>query len=217
VIVDAHLDIAFNAIAEGRGFEGAPSPGYALSRDALTAAGVGLVFPTIFVAPDRPAFTDTGPWTYRTAREASLMAHAQVSYYRSIGLPLIRTASELKRYRRSWRPGRLAGVLLMESADPIAAPSDLRQWLDLGVRVIGPAWSRTRYTGGTGAPGGLTALGRELLAKMAAAGVILDLTHMADRAVDEALAAYRGPIIATHAGARAIRPGQRQLTDAVVQ
>ncbi|MGI8610263.1 MAG: membrane dipeptidase, partial [Candidatus Dormibacteria bacterium] len=144
MIVDAHLDIAYNAIAEGRPFEGKPAPGYALSRDTLIEAGVGLIFPTLFVAPDRRAFTETGSWTYRTPREAALMAEAQVAYYRSVGLNLLRTAPEVRAYRSSWRRGRLAGVLLMESADPIVTPADLQLWLERGVRVIGPAWSRTR-------------------------------------------------------------------------
>jgi membrane dipeptidase len=81
------------------------------------------------------------------------------------------------------------------------------------VRIIGPAWGRTRYSGGTGAPGGLTDLGRQLLKAMRRKHVILDLSHMADQAVAEAFATWRGPIIASHANARAIVPGDRQLTD----
>ena len=51
----------------------------------------------------------------------------------------------------------------MEGADPIETPSQLGAWTERGVRIIGPAWGRTRYAGGTGAPGGLTALGGQLL------------------------------------------------------
>jgi len=43
VIVDAHLDIGWNAIAHGRGFPGRPAKGYVVSRSALERARVGLV------------------------------------------------------------------------------------------------------------------------------------------------------------------------------
>ena len=43
--------------------------------------------------------------------------------------------------------------------------------------------------------------------------LILDLSHMADQAVADAFALWRGPIMASHSNARAIVPGDRQLTD----
>src|SRR5450759_3387753 len=53
VIVDAHLDIGWNAISAGRGFLAPPAPGYLLSRSPLIPAGVGLVFATLYTAPAR--------------------------------------------------------------------------------------------------------------------------------------------------------------------
>jgi len=217
MIVDAHLDIAYNALAEGRPFQGAAAPGYLVSRDALKAAGVGLVFPTIFAPPRRKTFTDSGAWSYRNAREAYLIGLAQLGYYRSAGLRLLRTGAEVREYRNSWRPGDLAGVLLMESADPIETPAQLPEWFDRGLRIVGPAWARTRYCGGTGAPGGLTDAGRLLLEEMQRLEMILDLTHMADRSWRESLETFPGSIIATHAGARALNPGQRQFPDDLVR
>jgi membrane dipeptidase len=216
MIVDAHLDIAFNALAAGRPFHGAPASGYLVSQEALQGAEVGLIFPTIFAAPRRRTFSDPGPWCYRSPREANLMGMAQVGYYRSVGLRLLRSAAELRQYRKAWRPGQLAGVLLMENADPIESPEQLPQWFDLGLRLVGPAWARTRYCGGTGAPGGLTGAGRDLLRQMGLLGMVLDLSHMADRSWREALEMYQGPVIATHAGARALNPGQRQFSDELI-
>ncbi|TMG64043.1 MAG: peptidase M19, partial [Chloroflexi bacterium] len=92
-------------------------------------------------------------------------------------------------------------------------PAQLGAWTDRGVRIIGPAWGATRYSGGTGAPGGLTELGRQLLKAMRRKHVILDLSHMADQAVADAFSMWRGPIMASHSNARAIVPGDRQLTD----
>ena len=214
MIVDAHLDIGWNAIAGGRGFLEAAAPGYVISRSALARAGVGLVFATLYTAPARATRAMRTRFVYENAHEAHIMALAQVNYYRSCGLQLIHTKAELRAYVSGWRRGQVAAVILMEGADPVETPSQLGAWIDRGVRVIGPAWGATRYSGGTGAPGGLTDLGVQLLKAMRRKRVILDLSHMADQAVAEAFAVWRGPIIASHSNARAIVPGDRQITDA---
>jgi membrane dipeptidase len=214
MIVDAHLDIGWNAVAGGRGFLADPAPGYVISRSALAGAGVGLVFATLYTAPARATRSMRTRFVYENAHEAHIMAVAQVNYYRSCGLQLIRTRAELDGYVRGWRRGHLAAVMLMEGADPVETPSQLGAWTDRGVRVIGPAWGATRYSGGTGAPGGLTDLGVQLLKAMRRKRVILDLSHMADQAVADAFAMWRGPVIASHSNARAIVPGDRQITDA---
>lgn len=218
MIVDAHLDIAWNALWEGRGFQ-SPSPrSYMVNREALAGAGYGLVFASLFTAPaSARGFGSVIPLGYRTPHEAHMAGRVQVGYYRSIGLELITTREQLHAYMRTWRPGRIAAVLAMENADPIETPAQLPDWLSYGVRVIGPAWSRTRYCGGTNAPGGLTADGRLLLTAMQRRGVILDLSHMADASVRDALPMWRGPLVATHAGARALCPRQRQLRDSVIR
>ncbi len=217
MIVDSHLDIAWNALAEGRGFNGPPAQGYLISRDSLVAAGVGLVFATVFTAPRGASkLLPKNPFLYDTPREANLIGRLQVGYYASVGLRLLRTRSQLRAYQRAWRPGKLAAILLMENADPIESPAQVGEWAQLGVRIIGPAWARTRYCGGTDAPGGLTDLGRELLRTMARHEVILDISHMADRSVRESLEAWQGPVVATHGGARALNPGQRQFEDRAI-
>src|SRR6266849_127454 len=213
MIVDAHLDIGWNAISAGRGFLQPPARGYLVSRSSLVAADVGLVFATLYTAPARARRSMRTRFVYESPHEAHIMAMAQVNYYRSCCLDLIGTRAELAAYARGWRKGRLAAVMLMEGADPVETPAQLGAWTERGVRIIGPAWGRTRYSGGTGAPGGLTDLGRQLLKAMGRKHVILDLSHMADQAVADAFAMWRGPIMASHSNARAIVPGDRQITD----
>ena len=214
MIVDAHLDIAWNAISAGRGFQSAPAPGYVVSRQSLGAAGVGLVFATLYTAPAHAKHAMQTRFVYENEREARLMALAEVNYYMSCELQLIGTKAELEAYVRGWRKGKLAAVLLMEGADPVETPAQLGAWTDKGVRIIGPAWGATRYCGGTGAPGGLTDLGVQLLKAMKRKKVILDLSHMADESVADAFAIWRGPIMASHSNAREIVPGDRQIIDA---
>ena len=212
MIVDAHLDIAWNAVSAGRGFLGPPAPGFLVSRSTLITNGVGLVFATLYTAPARAGRSMRTRFVYENAHEAHIMAVAEVNYYRTCGLQLIRDSAELESYVGSWKRGRLAAVLLMEGADPIEDPSQLGAWTEMGVRIIGPAWGGTRYSGGTGAPGGLTELGVQLLRAMRRKKVILDLSHMAEQAVADAFAMWRGPIMASHSNSRELVPGDRQVT-----
>lgn len=216
MIVDAHLDIGWNAVSAGRPFLGSPAPGYLVSRASLAGARVGLVFATLYTAPARAGRSMRTRFVYENPHEAHLMAEAQVNFYRASGLPLIGSRAELSAYIDGWRKGRLAAVMLMEGADPVESPSQLGAWVERGVRIIGPAWGRTRYSGGTGAPGGLTELGRQLLKAMRRKRVILDLSHMAEQAVHDAFRLWRGPIMASHSNARLLVPGDRQLSDETV-
>src|SRR4029077_4212997 len=143
-----------------------------------------------------------------------IMARSQVSYYQACDLQLIRDLRELERYVRGWKRGQIAAVMLMEGADPIETPSQLGAWTDMGLRIIGPAWTGTRYSGGTRAPGGITPLGVQLLKAMRRKKVILDISHMADQAVADAFKLWRGPIMVSHSNARELVPGDRQITSA---
>src|ERR1700704_1670885 len=103
LIVDAHLDIAWNAIAAGRGFLAPPAPGYLVSRSSLVTAGVGLVFATLYTAPARAGRAMRTRYVYENAHEAHIMATSQVNYYKSCGLQLIGDKGELKTYVGGWR------------------------------------------------------------------------------------------------------------------
>ena len=227
MIVDAHLDIAYNALLNGHNYLGDPPPGYIISKKALTDAGVGLACVTLMCAPESarkmirnlagPAGSNPGDLFYRTGRDAALIAQAQIGYYRSVGLELIGDRERLERYVNNWRPGQLAAILILEGADAVVTPAALGEWARSGLRIVGLAWTRTRYAGGTGRPGGVSAAGRKLLGAMRRHRLILDLSHMADRAVADAFDQWHGPVMASHSNARSLVPGDRQITDQTIR
>src|SRR5437773_11619325 len=93
--------------------------------------------------------------------------------------------------------------------------------MERGVRIVGLAWARTRYSVGTGEPGPLTPEGRRLLDVMSELGLILDLSHASDESFLEALDRFQGTAIVSHANARALlkdypRP-ERMLTDEMIE
>jgi membrane dipeptidase len=117
----------------------------------------------------------------------------------------------------SGRP-RLGVIISMEGADPILAPTDVPAWWDAGLRIISLShYGNARYSHGTGSLGGLNEDGPALLREMERADMILDVTHLADDAMDQALGLFGGTVIASHHNCRALVNRQRQLRDSDIR
>ena len=153
MIVDSHLDIAWNALMHGRGFN-SPSPrSYMVNRDALARAGYGIVFATVFTAPRNPrGMAALIPYGYGTAREAYLLGRQQIGYYESVGLDLITTRKQLRAYLRDWKPGRLAAVLEMDCHVPHAVDHLAQLVVALGVRELPEDRLQAERRGASSAP-----------------------------------------------------------------
>ena len=64
---------------------------------------------------------------------------------------------------------------------------------------------------------GLTDAGREMIRRMEARGVILDVAHASETAIDDALAIATRPVVASHTGLRGVIDNRRNLPDAQLE
>jgi membrane dipeptidase len=235
LIIDAHEDLAVNALLMGRDPrlsaedkrqaddpQAPPKRGGRpmLGLPNLISGNVRVVFATLYASPDNAAHPLPGQH-YKTAEEAEAMGRAQLAYYTDLAasdprVALIHTRADLERVIAAETP-QVGFVVLMEGADPIIRPEDASRWFADGVRIVGTSWGATRYAGGTGAPGPLTPLGRALMPELERAGLILDTSHMAEASFFEALDLFHGPVIASHSNARALVPTDRQLSDDMIR
>jgi membrane dipeptidase len=245
LIVDAHADLAWNALTFGRDYtrsaletrrREAEEKSPAIEHNGLCCVGlpewlagrVAVVFGTLFAAPARRRAGNWDSQTYETADQAHAIGLAQMEYYRRLAagcnsIRLIGSRPDLEAVLATWaddqpEDGRQVGLVpLMEGADPIREPEEAGFWFDQGVRIVGLAWAATRYAGGTGEPGALTEAGHRLLDTMAAVGLMLDLSHVAEEAYFQALDRFDGMVLVSHANPRRFVPTDRGLSDEMIR
>ncbi|MEZ3500317.1 dipeptidase [Pantoea sp. KPR_PJ] len=120
--------------------------------------------------------------------------------------------------------GVLALVAHIEGADALDAEGEqLQAFYDAGVRSIGPFWNLpNRFGAGvTGAfPGspdsgpGLTEAGKALIRQANALNMLIDVSHMNEKAFWDTAKYSTSPLVATHSNAHALCAQPRNLTDA---
>jgi len=250
ILIDAHQDITYNMLTFGRDYRlsagetrqreaGTETP----LRNGHTLMGwpeyqhgqVALIFAVVFAMPQRYASAAWETLVYRDLSEADRLIRRQFDLYhrlsgddpdkfrlvldrRDLGETLAAWEAAPAIYPNSTHPVGL--VLSLEGAEGIRAPEVLEEFWEMGLRLVGPVWAGGRFCGGMYEPGGFTSEGYALLERMAALGFGLDITHMSEKSALQALDAYGGIVIASHANARALLRGadsERHLSDGVIQ
>ncbi len=230
--IDAHQDIAYNALSFGRDYTRPALETRRLETDTPTPSQtgqsllgwpdyqrgqVGLIVATLFIAPKRPPVHDWETQTYRNPQEGSWLIRKQIDYYRRLvdeqpdKFVLVRNRRELLQALQPWEdsPAQypeithpVGLVMSLEGAEGLLAPEELEEFAELGLHLVGPVWGGGRYCGGTFEPGKFTSEGFRLLEVMAGLGYVLDISHMNEESARQALDIYPGTIIASHANAR---------------
>ena len=113
---------------------------------------------------------------------------------------------------------RIGLVLSLEGCEPLGTdPESIDVFWHLGVRLVGLTWNRRNaFADGCSEPpgGGLSTLGRELVDRLVWLGAAIDLAHASERTFEDVLArSGDAPVLASHAGCRAIHDIPRNLSD----
>lgn len=115
--------------------------------------------------------------------------------------------------------GKRVVYLSIENAWPLGDDvTMLRPFYAMGVRIAGFAHFRTNQFADSSTDAarwdGLSPLGVQLLAEMNRLGVVPDLSHSSDRALDDALRLSKTPLVLTHSGCKAVMDHPRNIDDA---
>lgn len=132
---------------------------------------------------------------------------------------LATTAADIRRIEQT---GRIASLIGVEGGHQIDGRlSVLRQYKALGVAYMtlthgtSLEWadSSTDDARTNGGAGGLNAFGKQVVSEMNRIGMIVDVSHVADTTMRDALGVSKAPVIASHSGARAVTNAPRNIPD----
>ncbi len=120
------------------------------------------------------------------------------------------------------RRGRIASLLGMEGGTSIdGSLGVLRQMYDLGARYMTLTHSKTTDWADSAqdAPqhDGLTDFGVQVVQEMARLGMLIDLSHVSEATMHDAMNASGAPVIFSHSGARAVNGHARNVPDSVLE
>lgn len=237
-IIDGHLDLSMNAIEWNRdlsqpldsirareaNMKDKPDRGKGtVCLPELRKGRIGIVVATQLARVSPRGNPSLSAWS--SPQQAWAMTQAQLSWYKEMEalgeMVPVRNLDELEAHLQLWDSPEIPDekkaigyILSLEGADSLVEISYLNRAYEYGLRAIGLShFGPGRYAGGTKSTGGITEKGFELLREIERLGLILDVTHLTDKAFDEAISKFEGSIWASHHNVRKLVPNQRQLAD----
>jgi microsomal dipeptidase-like Zn-dependent dipeptidase len=135
-------------------------------------------------------------------------------------LVLVKNQQDMAAFVKAWTVDhqRVAAVLATEGLHPLEGKLENVDVLyDAGFRIAGLTHFFDNEVGGSAhgmEKGGLTPFGREVVTKLEAKGILIDLAHASKPLIDDVLAVAKRPVLVSHTGVAGTCPGPRNLTDA---
>ena len=174
---------------------------------------VGAQFWSVWI----PA-TTTGPEAVKTTLEQIDVVRTMVEKYPR-DLEMAYSAADIVRIHKA---GRIASLIGIEGGHQIdnSLPV-LRQMFVLGVRYMTLTHSRNTdwADAATEDPkhDGLTRFGRVVVGEMNRLGMLVDLSHVSEKTMKDALETTKSPVIFSHSDARALNDHPRNVSDDVLK
>jgi membrane dipeptidase len=213
-VVECHTDIAVDIRRRRAAGEPAPLGDDYLAR--LREGGVRIQLHT--VGGDVPGGYDVGGSTAACAR--TMIEDARTEAAGAPGLRLVETAADLDAAIADDQVGLLLhfeGLRPMLETDGLqgALPA-LRGYHDLGLRSVQLTWNGGNDLAdgvGVEAPRRLAGPAVPIVRELETLGIVLDVAHLAEPAFWDLMGIAQGPVVCSHANARALCGHARNLTD----
>jgi membrane dipeptidase len=215
LVVDMHADTTQRLVDENVDLDQRLADGH---LDAVRAkeGGLDAQFFSIWVEPE--LFGSTGP-------RAMKRADIQIEAVRALAAKhpetweLATTAADARRIAAD---GKIAAFMGLEGGYAIDEKlENVDRYYQMGVRYMSGAWTvSTSWAGSSGdeigKTRGLTDFGKEVIREMNRLGMMVDVSHLSDKAFWDIVSTSTKPVIATHSGCRAIADVPRNLTDDMI-
>jgi membrane dipeptidase len=217
ILLDSHNDVTSRTVD---GFDiGERSTTGHTDLPRLKQGGVGGVFFAVYVDGK---YDKTGNSANRALQMIDTVRHDIAGKYPK-DFQLAYTADDIVAARRS---GKIAAMMGIEGGHAIEdSPRLLRDFYLLGVRYMTLTHFNTNHWADSSGDiddkavehhNGLTPLGKDIVREMNRLGMIVDISHTADKTFWDAIDTSKAPIFASHSSCRALCNVPRNMTDEMI-
>ena len=215
IVIDTHADTPQRFLDENYDIASTdPKDHGHISLDKAKAGNLGAEFFSIWVDPD----TNRGHFARHTL-DLIDSVYEQAAHHPDRMMMAFSVAD----IEHAHRQHKLAALLGIEGGHSIENDIRLlRDFYRLGVRYMTLSWSNTNEwadsSGDINDPkiehhNGLTEGGKQIVQEMNRLGMLVDISHVADKTFYDAIAISKAPLIASHSSARALTNHPRNMTD----
>jgi membrane dipeptidase len=210
IVIDTHNDVTTPMTNDNYDLSGTPPTPYRTSIARMKQGGLTAEFFSLYV---KPWYVEHGGAARRTLDMID-------SVYRAVerhpnDLMLATSAADI---RRAKQQGKIAALMGIEGGHAIEdSLATLREFHRLGVRYMTLTWNNTNNWADAGRGEkkhhGLSDFGKEVVREMNRLGMLVDVSHVSDETMSDALDVSKAPIIASHSSARALSNVPRNIPD----
>jgi membrane dipeptidase len=214
IVIDTHNDITTAMTNDDYDLSGSPPVPYRTSIERMKLGGMTAEFFSLYV---RDWYATHGGAARRTLDMID-------SVYRAIerhpnDLILATSAADIRRAKKQKKIAALMGI---EGGHAIEnSLATLREFHRLGVRYMTLTWNNTNdwadsardVARGEVKHNGLSEFGKDVVREMNRLGMLVDVSHVSDKTMSDALDVSKAPIIASHSAARALSNVPRNIPD----
>jgi membrane dipeptidase len=215
IVIDTHADTPQRFLDENFDIGSTdPSDHGHISLDKAKAGNLGAEFFSIWVEPE----TNQGHFARHTM-DLIDSVYEEAARHRD----RMTMAFSVADIERAHREHKLAALMGIEGGHSLENDIHvLRDYYRLGVRYMTLSWSNTNEfadsSGDIDKPGvehhnGLTEGGKQIVLEMNRLGMMVDISHVADKTFWDTIAVTKAPVIASHSSARALSNHPRNMTD----
>src|ERR1700686_4038548 len=215
IVVDTHADTPQRFLDENYDIGSTDPKDYGhISLDKAKAGNLGAEFFSIWVEPE----TNQGHFARHTLDLIDSVYEQAARHPDRMMM-----AFSVDDIERAYREHKLAALLGTEGGHSIEnAIHLLRDFYRLGVRYMTLCWSNTNEWADSSGDindtkiehhNGLTDNGKQIVTEMNRLGILVDISHVADKTFYDAIAVSKAPVIASHSSARALTNHPRNMTD----
>ena len=211
IVIDSHNDVTTPMTSSDYDI-GNPPAGtpYRTSLATMQAGGLTAEFFSLYI---KPSYATKGGAARRTLEMIEAVQRAVERYPNQLAF-----ATTPEEIRRAKKEGKIACLMGIEGGHAIEnSLATLRVFARLGVRYMTLTWNNDNDWADAGrgkkTHNGLTDFGKEVVREMNRVGMLVDVSHVSDKTMSDALEVSAVPIIASHSSARALKNVPRNIPD----